>query len=236
MGVPAEFFPRFKKVLSRVGSDREGERHTAADHAFRMCDDEDLSFLEAVDGAFAASPDDELLRQMQELEDDNRKLAEAVNLLNAQQGIAANALQQFGEKLWSYPQTRLVCVLAFIWVSFWLLLEIAAHFDTNGIIGTALIAGVSTFSLGFAPCLAISWLVAEFARAGAGVAVLKAIPMAICIGLCITLYVVGRDIAMATVVLLFTFVLCVTNIIKWLAHELEQSNSDVFRTLRSWFE
>lgn len=217
MGVPAVFLQRSKTIPLRVEPGYESERAPSTRSAPQIGTGESLM-------------------RAHQLSVGDPKPADAVNIQNAQAGSPANAGHRLGEKLWSYPQTRLVSVLGFIWVSFCLLLEIEAFLDPNGIIGACLLASVATFSLGFAPCLAISWLVAEFGKDGAVIVLIKAVPMAICIGLCIVIYLLGQDLTMATVVLVFTFVICVSNAPKALEHRLERSNAGLVRTMRSWFE
>jgi hypothetical protein len=236
MSVNSSFFTKFKKVISLVGSDREGERHSAADQVFRMCDENDLSILEAAEGAFGNDAgSDELRRQIEELEEDNRKLAEAVNVLNAQEhAISNNIGDQFLEKLWCYSQVRLVCALATIWGLLWILPHVVSFDRPDGFWHYAVI--IFSMLLGAGTLYVVwEWVCAEFARGGAGVAVMKAIPMAICIYLCSSFHTEPGDLTDAGVVAMVTCLLCISNIFKWLAHELAHSDDEFFQRLRSWF-
>jgi len=232
MSVGSTFFAKFKKVIALVGSNREGERHAAADQAYRMCDENDLSVLEALDGAFGNDAGaDELRRQIEELEEDNRKLAEAVNVLNAQvQAIPQDAGKQMLRKFWSYAQVRLIVALLEASGYFWVLPEFCRwfHLGDGGWVG--FLQGFYAVGVMF---FLWQWACAEYIRSGAGVVALKS--AAIVAGLAVALQVPPYDPALACFEIAATGALTITNGASWLADELAHSNNEVFATLRSWF-
>jgi hypothetical protein len=232
MGVSTAFFGTFKKVIALVGSNREGERYAAADKAFRMCEENDLSILEALDGAFGNDAGaDELRRQIDELEEDNRKLAEAVNVLNAQaQAIPADAGKEMVRKFWSYPQVRLIVTLVLASGHFWLVPDMCRwinhfHRGWGGYYQWVWVAGVLG---GF-----WEWACAEFSRSGTGVVALKAGVVAA--GLSFALNCFEGDVFGGSFVIVVTGALTITNGAKWLAGQMAHSDGEIFATLRSWF-
>jgi hypothetical protein len=236
MGVKATFFPKFKKVIALTGSDRDGERHAAADQAYRMCEENDLSFLEALEGAFGSANDEELLRQISELEDDNRKLADAVNVLNAQrQAVPENAGRELLIKAWSYPQVRLAVLLVATGLSFWLV----DGFHRWAAGGNRFIASVAPF-IKWATVIDVAmlvweWACAEFSKSGIGVVAVKG--ALIFGGLYISFAVFSRshDLTGAAILLSVAGALTISNVCRWLAREMAHSNREAFRLLRSWF-
>jgi hypothetical protein len=233
MRVSSAFFTKFSKVISLVGSNREGERHVAADQAFRMCEENGLSILEALGGAFGNdSGVDELQKQIEELEDDNRKLAEAVNILNAQQqAVPVDAGRQLLARVWSYPQTRLLWALVMASGITWGLPELIAitnhlHRGWGKCWAWILIAGTALYVW--------EWAVAEYARRGLGVTLLKA-PVVVA-GISVATFVYQEDSTSCCVVLGCTAGLTLTNGAVWLTHRLAYSDDGLSATLRSWFK
>ena len=227
MGVSTAFFERFKKVIALVGSDREGERHTAADRAFALCRDNDLSILEALDGAFGmSSGDEDLQRQIEELESDNRKLAEAVELLNAQQGtVTAGTGKAMVVRLWSYSQVRLLAMLVLAGVAMLAIPELEYRTESG-----------AWWYLPFAVNLCLifwNWAVLEYARRGLGSMVLKGVMVAIAILVAIIGQTRHPDDGFE--VLLAAALLTITNGPGWLAKQLATSDDEVLVKVRSWF-
>lgn len=236
MGVSAAFFPKFKKVMALLASDRDGERQTAANQAYRMCQDNDLSILEALEGAFGNSNEDDLRQEISDLEEDNRKLAEAVSVLNAQhQAVPGDAGQQLLNKAWSYAKVRLLAVYVGALFSFWMV---------NGLYQWA--AGGNRFMAFVAPCmkwlcvldilgLVWSWACAEFSESGLGVVALKGIVVLGSLFLVVTVFGADEDVLRPAIMLLLASVLTVTNICPSAVDELAHSEEEAFRVLRSWF-
>jgi hypothetical protein len=235
MGVNTAFFARFKKVIALVGSDREGERHSAADRAFEMCEENDLSLLEALDGSFgvvADAGDQEALRQRNaELEDDNRKLSEALNILNAHRPLSPETGKELLQKLWSYPQARLIAALSLDSVFSWFTPARNAWMNHHIHQGVAQ-ALIAIYGIGVGKC-AWDWAVAEYARRGLGVTLLKAVVLVA--GLAFAAIAFAGDETGCWIALFFTGLLTVTNGAEWLAEKLAHSNNEWCVALRSWF-
>jgi hypothetical protein len=214
-----------------VGSDREHERHAAADQAYRLCDENDLSLSEALEGSFSASNEDDLQHRIDELEEDNRQLAEAVNVLNAQQhAIPEDAGRQLVAKIWSYPQTRLVWLLFGVWcvsTSMAFLEEVYEHIHKGlgQYWGWVAVAGLARFLW--------DWACAEYSRLGVAVVVLKTV--VVVAGSAFALTCLTPDTMGTAIVLLIVAALTVTNGARWLADQLAHSDDEIFATLRSWF-
>ena len=234
MSVSSAFFMKFKKVISLVGSNREGERHAAADQAFRMCDENDLSVLEALDGAFGNDAGaDELRRQIEELEDDNRKLAEAVELLNARQHVIPdNAGKELLQRLWSYPEVRLLWTVFTASGFLWAIPAMVEVFP--GFLPFRAWEHLFDWIFGLGSLLWFKdWAVAEFSRRGVGSVVMKGI-------LVVTGVVIGvlgfhdrPDVGLY--VLIWTALIGVTNAMPGLLDKLQHSESWLFEGIRSWF-
>ena len=232
MSVSSAFFAKFKKVMSLVGSNREGERHAAADQAFRMCDENDLSVLEALDGAFGNDAgSDDLRRQIDELEEDNRKLADAVNVLNAQQqAIPADAGKQMLQRLWSYPQARLLWTLLMASGVSWarpMLAEMTNHLHRGW-------GEIWNWIFLLATALHVwEWVVAEYARRGLGVTLLKTV--VVIFGVSVAMFACQHDVGGCLAMLICTAVLTLPNGAAWLADRMAHSDNEFFTTLREWF-
>ena len=237
MGVNTAFFARFKKVIALVGSDREGERHSAADKAFEMCEQNDLSIQEAMEGAFGGTGDDgdaeraeQLERKIAELEDDNRKLSEALNILNANRPLSPETGKELLQKLWSYPQARLLSALLTASCVVWLVPQWARWLEFLhrgwGIAAMwALLIALATDVW--------EWSAAEFARRGLGVTLLKAVVLLA--GIFLAVAGLQRDAVGCCIALFFTGILTLTNGAEWLADKLAHSNDEWCVALRSWF-
>jgi len=234
MTVNAGFSSRFRNVVARIGSDHEGERHTAADRAFALCGQNGISFLEAMDAAFGTSGGNEDLQEkIAELEDDNRRLAEAVEALNAQQHVIPdNAGKEMLQRLWSYPQVRLLWTLfvasCFLWG-----IPVLVQITPGGFTFYALkrfwdwIFGLATLLWFW------DWAVAEFSRRGLGVTVIKGV--VIVLGVLISVFGFYEDPPTGVGILLTVFLLTVTNGASWLLDRLQHSDNEWFEVIRSFF-
>lgn len=232
MGMSPAFYSRFKSLVSRVGSDHEGERHVAADKAFQLCSLNHVSFLEAMDGAFgSSSDDDDLRRQIGELEDDNRKLAEAVDVLNSQQHeVPGDAGRQFMQRLWSYAQVRLLLVLSIASYWIWGLPTMRGwtnqfHRGWGHYWNWILVVALCMYGW--------DWAKAEYSRVGMGITVIKAVVLVG--GLTVVLNGPRSEATGNYFFLFLTGLLTITNAANWLGEKLEHSDNEVFTTLRSWF-
>ena len=236
MGVSSAFFPKFRKVIALVGSDREGERHAAADQAWRMCEENDLSLLEALDGACGGSGDKELQRQIEELEDDNRKLAEAVNVLNAQrEAIPEDAGHELLRKIWSYPRVRLATVFVMAGSGFWLVDAFDRWFAHGNRFMASLTPWVKWALVFDMAMLVWSWARAEYSSSGVGVVAVKTLAVLGGLYAAATVFEGARDVTGAAIVLSLAGLLALSNICRWLVDELAHSDREAFRLLRSWF-
>jgi hypothetical protein len=244
MSVNTAFFARFKKVIALVGSDREGERHSAADKAFEMCEENDLSLLEALDGSFGVVADainqealwqkiaelEDANRRLAEMEDDNRKLSEALNILNAHRPLSPETGKELLQKLWSHPQARLIAALLLDTNFDWFTpLHISWLRRVHPVVEYAVI-WMCMFIVG--KCV-WDWAVAEYARRGLGVTLLKAVVLVA--GLAFAAIAFAGDEAGCWITLFFTGILTVTNGAEWLAEKLAHSNNEWCVALRSWF-
>ncbi|WP_263351370.1 hypothetical protein [Acidicapsa acidisoli] len=251
MGVKATFFSKFKKVISLVGSDNDGERHAAADQAFRMCEENDLSFLEALDGVFGGSASDYELQRAEEkiveLEDDNRKMAEAVAAMKDELGnfVPADAGKRLVAKLMAYPQGRLIALLLYFVARLWVVMFYVVDHKPYGDFMLGLLFLLDCCSVGFLAWLFRFWALAEFSKHGAGVVAFKG--TAIVLGFYLSVWSFYRTGYVRSWILakhtwfnsawpwaVWIGAATLHNGIPWLCRQLAHSRREPFATLRSW--
>lgn len=129
------------------------------------------------------------------------------------------------QKLWSYPQTRLLATLLMGASSLWCFPFLIPLFGRFGVFPERM--AICTYLL-ILPFHIWSWSLAEYARRGMGITLVKGVILTA--GLALAVIGCVRDATACCVVLSMTAVLTGTNIAAWLLDRLE--NSDV---LKAWF-
>lgn len=252
MAVKPTFFRRLKGVIQLVGSPAEGERHSAADKAFEMCEAESISLQEALEGIFGrgsreCSNDAELQAKIDELERDSEMMAGELRRMQEQSDTGyADTDQGYKralKKIWSHPQTRLAAAFCMIVIAL-VLLAYWSPFK-NSFVDLWLKLGFGVLGLGSFGELYLKWIYAEDQKNGLAVVFVKSLIIIGGLVLCIyefygTLVFVDwqerpTNLVGAITVVVMTLILSISNAVPWLVRKLAQSSGQPFKTLRAWF-
>jgi hypothetical protein len=245
------FFPKFRKVIALVGSDREHERHNAADQAFRMCDENELTVLEAVDGC---GKDDGELRKANELIDqmreDNHVLSDQVRefaeQMKEREMMPDDIDKQILEKVWSYRQVRVGAAVLLMMLRYFAAARYISLTNATGWYEKS-IAWAMVLSGGISATMCTwMWVEAEFWKSGIGVASVKSFLFLTGIYLSIATFNGSMLVSewnnsaecnglAAEILFAFTGLIAISNFGNWLANVLAKSQREPFRALRSWF-
>jgi hypothetical protein len=245
MSVRANFFPRFKQVVGKCGSNMPGERHSAIDKACSMCDENDISFLEALDGAFGAS--DDLRDKLAQAESDRDVLAREVDELRQRRELDGlnNETARLLDKIYRCPQTTLVLGVGTLALRFWMASDLFVLNVHKGFWMNCLWALMTISAFVFSWTVLFNWALVEQLRNGTGSAILKGIFILAGIYVSMSLfsgnftfwrwYGLHTDLESALWVLLAATLVASTNLFKWLAETLAHSDGVAFKTLRALF-
>jgi hypothetical protein len=250
MAVKPTFFRRFKGVIQLVGSPSEGERHSAADKAFEMCEAESISLQEALEGIFSggASNDAELQEKIEELERDNSMMAGELRRMREQSDGGDAVLDQGYKaalrKIWSFPHTRIaggLCVIVVIFVEATYLTAFEMKTMKQVFMASCVVlSNLYMFGLFF-----FDWISAEDRRNGSGVVFIKGLTIIGGIVLSVNAFFgtlaindwPGRPTNLfgAVAVVILTSILSMSNAVPLLVKKLMNSEGQPFKTLRAWF-
>lgn len=204
------FEAKFRKVFTMCGSDKAGERQNALEMAVKLCDQQGITFIDAVEEIFGKVEDDgereqlmELMEKYRVVVDDNKTLADEVTMLRDQVAQPPQNVHEqingsvdtgaFLKSFFRYPQMLLGQIFAIVGVYLWLFAMFGKWCLDDGV-GKIVVGIVTAISLFWVVISILDWTALEYVwRRSVGASVLKACVLVV--GLYGTIAAFTRDLS-----------------------------------------